>query len=309
VDPAAYQAYLRGLYYVEKGSEESASESQRYFQQATAKDPGYARAWVGLARAYNRVEEYGRAKESAQRAIALDETVGEAHTTLAFATWNQDWDWAAAEREFKRAIELDPNESVPHHGYGVYLSALGRHEEAVTQMRRSVELDPLSPLANTNLGSIYWSSHQFDRAIEQLNRALDITPNFPDAHLYIAMVYETLQRYDQALAELEKCRTLGSTSDADPEIARIYVLQGRQTEAVRLLEKLLTRHKAHGVSAYNIAVVYAAIGDNEHAFQWLRNSYAEHGSDLLQINDDLRFDSLHPDQRFRDLLRSINYPE
>jgi tetratricopeptide (TPR) repeat protein len=301
--------YLQGLYYVEKGSEESARVSREYFQKAVDKDPSYARAWVGLARAYNRVEDYARAKESARKAIALHETIGEGHSTLAFAIWNNDLNWAIAQEEFKRAIELDANNSIPHHGYAVYLAALRRHDGACAEMRRSVELDPLAPLANANLGSIYWSSHDFDRAIQYLKKALEIDPNFPDALLYLGMVYESQGRYDQALAEFEKCRKLGNSPECEAEIARVYALQGRPKEALQLLNTLRVRHKAGAMPAYDIALVYAGLGDKDLAFHWLLNSYSEHASDLLSINDDLRFDTLRSDPRFRDLLRSVNYPE
>jgi TolB-like protein/DNA-binding winged helix-turn-helix (wHTH) protein/Tfp pilus assembly protein PilF len=309
VDPEVYQLYVQGLYYSDKGSEQAAKESREYFQKVIEKDPGYALAWAGLARAYNRVGDYVSAKESARKAIALDETIGEGHATLAFAIWQNDWNWSIALEEFKRAIELNPNNSLVHHGYAAYLSALRRHDEACAEMQRSLELDPLSPLANANLGSIYWSSHDFDRAIRQLKKALEIDRNFPDAHLYLGLVYESLGNYDQALRELERFRALGNPPEAEAEIARLYALQGRRAEALGLLNDLKARHKADEMPSYDIALVYAGLGDKDHAFQWLQNSYAEHSNDLMEINDDLRFEALRPDPRFRDLLRSVNYPE
>jgi len=309
VDPQVYQLYVQGLYYSDKGSEQSARESREYFQKVIEKDPGYALAWAGLAQAYNRVGDYARAKESARKAIALDQTIGEGHATLAFATWQNDWNWSIAAEEFKRAIELSPNNSLAHHGYAAYLSALRRHDEACDEMQRSLELDPLSPLANANLGSIYWSRHDFDRAIQQLKKALEIDPNFPDAHLYLGMVYESLGSYDQALAEFEKYRALGNPPEAEAEIAHLFALQGRRAEALELLNGLKARHKAGEMPSYDIALVYVGLGDKDHAFQWLRNSYAEHSDNLMEINDDLRFEALRPDPRFRDLLRSVNYPE
>ena len=176
-------------------------------------------------------------------------------------------------------------------------------------MQRSLELDPLSPLANANLGSIYWSSHDFDRAIQQLKKALEIDPNFPDAHLYLGMVYESLGSYDQALAEFEKYRALGNPPEAEAEIAHLFALQGRRAEALELLNDLKARHKAGEMPSYDIALVYVGLGDKDYAFQWLQNSYAEHSDNLMEINDDLRFEALRPDPRFRDLLRSVNYPE
>ena len=194
-DPEAYQLYLQGLYYWDKGTEQAATNSREYFQKAIEKDPGFARAWVGLAFAYNLLGDYAHGKEAARKALSLDDTIGRGHAALGFATWRGDWDWSVAQSEFKRAIELDPNDAHAHHAYAGYLSALRRFDEAHSEMQRAVELDPLAVLANSNLGSIYWSSHDFDRAIQQLNRALEIDPNFPDAHFDLGLVYESLGKY------------------------------------------------------------------------------------------------------------------
>jgi TolB-like protein/DNA-binding winged helix-turn-helix (wHTH) protein/Flp pilus assembly protein TadD len=154
VDPEAYENYLKGRYYWNKASDPDVRTSQEYFQKAVEKDPGYAQAWVGLAFAYNMMDDYSHGQEAARKALALDGSNGEAHAAFAVITWFKDWNWTTAQQEFQRALELDPNNANAHHTYGLYLSALGRQEEARAQMQRTLELDPLAPFANANLGSI-----------------------------------------------------------------------------------------------------------------------------------------------------------
>ena len=310
-DPEAYQLYLQGLYYWDKGTEQAAANSREYFQKAIEKDPGFARAWVGLAFAYNLLSDYRHAKEAARKALSLDDTIGKGHAAFGFATWRGDWDWSVAQQEFKRAIELDPNDAHAHHAYAGYLSALRRFDEAHSEMQRAVELDPLAVLANSNLGSIYWSSHDFDRAIQQLNRALEIDPNFPDAHFNLGLVYESLGKYEQALTEFEKYKTLsrnGNVLMAKAALAHLYAVQGRRADALRLLEEVKAAHKRGDLLSYSIALVYVGLGDKDRAFQWLQNAFAEHDDDLLDLNDDPRVEPLHSDPRFQALARRVGLP-
>jgi TolB-like protein/Flp pilus assembly protein TadD/DNA-binding winged helix-turn-helix (wHTH) protein len=309
-DPEAYQLYLQGRYYWNKGTEQSASDSRGYFQRAVERDPSYARAWVGLAFAYNLMEDYSHGKEAARKALALDDTIGEGHAALALATWWSDWDWSTAQQEFQRALELDPNNANVHHAYAIYLSASGRNAEARAEMHRTLELDPLAPLANTNLGSIYWSSHDFDRAIQQLNRALEINPDYRDAHVNLGLVYESVGRYDQALAEFEKYKALGG----DPlmykaYVAHLYAVQGRRADALKLLEELKAGRRPGHTLSYDIALVYVGLGDKNHAFQWLQTAYAEHSENMLDLNDDPRTEPLRSDPRFQDLVRRVGIPQ
>ncbi len=309
-DPEAYQLYLQGRYYWNKGTDKSASNSREYFQKAVEKDPGYARAWVGLAFAYNLMGDYSHGNEAARKALALDDTIGEGHAAVALATWRNDWDWTIAQEEFKRAIELDANNANAHHTYALYLAALRRYDEASAEMQRTLELDPLAPLANSNLGSIYWSSHDFDRAIQQLKRALEIDPNFSDAHVDLGLVYESVGRYDQALVEFEKYRTLsGNPLVYKAYVAHLYAVQGRRADALKLLEELKAGHKPGEMLSYNIASVYVGLGDKDHAFQWLQNSYAERATELLDLNDDPEMEPLRSDPRFQDLLRRVGVPQ
>jgi TolB-like protein/DNA-binding winged helix-turn-helix (wHTH) protein/lipoprotein NlpI len=308
-DPETYQLYLEGLFYWNKGTVQSASRSREYFQKAIEREPGYARAWVGLGFAYNLMGDFARGKEAAKKAVALDDTNGEAHAVLAFATLQNDWDWSLAQREFQRAIELDPNNARAHHAYAVYLSSLRRFDEARAEMQRALELDPLAPLANANLGAIYWSSHDFEQAIQQMKRALEIDPNYADAHEGLGLVYESAGRYNQASAEFEKYRALsGNILQFKARVAHLYALQGRRADALRLVEEVKAAHKPGDRLSYPIAWVYVALGDKDRAFRWLESLYTEHADDLVDLNDDPPLEPLHSDPRFQDLARRVGLP-
>jgi TolB-like protein/Tfp pilus assembly protein PilF/DNA-binding winged helix-turn-helix (wHTH) protein len=307
--PEAYENYLKGRYYWNKATDQDVRTSREYFEKAVEKDPAYAQAWVGLAFAYNMVDDYSHGQEAARKALALDASNGEAHAAFAVTTWYKNWDWITAGQEFKRAIELDPNNANAHHTYGLYLSALGRHDEARAQMQRTLELDPLAPFAYANLGSIYWSNHDFDRAIQQLRRSLEIDPNFPYAHFFLGQVYESLARYDQALEEFEKYRTLsGIPYEYKGAIAHLYAVQGRRAKVMKLLEELKAQHKPGDMLSYAIASGYVGLGDKDRAFQWLQNSCAEHSDDMVDFNDDIRMDPLRSDPRFQALVRRVGVP-
>jgi TolB-like protein/DNA-binding winged helix-turn-helix (wHTH) protein/Tfp pilus assembly protein PilF len=331
VNPEAYENYLKGRYYWNKSTDQAVSTSREYFQKAVEEDPGYAQAWVGLAFAYNMMDDYPHGQEAARKALALDSSSGEAHAAFAVTTWYRDWDWITAGQEFKRAIELDPNNANAHHTYGLYLSDLGRHDEARAQMQRTLELDPLAPFAYANLGSIYWSNHDFDRAIQQLKRALEIDPSLNYTHFYLGEVYESLERYDEAFEGFEKYRVLSGIrfefkgpvvhlyAVQDPHdilaraevigaIAHLYAVQGRRAEAMKLLELLKAAHKPGDMLSYAIALGYVGLDDKDHAFQWLQNACAEHSDDMVDFNDDIRMDSLRSDPRFQDILRRVGIP-
>jgi TolB-like protein/DNA-binding winged helix-turn-helix (wHTH) protein/Tfp pilus assembly protein PilF len=330
-DPEAYENYLKGRYYWNKATDQGVRTGQGFFEKAVEKDPSYAQAWVGLAFAYNMLDDYSRAKEAATRALALDGGSGEAHAAFAVITWFKDWDWTTAGHEFKRAIELDPNNANAHHTYGLYLSALGRQDEARAQLQRTLELDPLAPFAYANLGSIYWSNHDFDRAIQQLKTALEVDPSLADTHFYLGLVYESLARYNEALVEFEKYRALSgipfeskgpvvhlyavqgrhdilARAEFIGAIAHLYAVQGRRAEAMKLLELLKAAHKPGDMLSYAIALGYVGLGDKDHAFPWLQNSCDEHIDDMVDLNDDVRMDPLRSDPRFQDLVRRVGLP-
>jgi len=309
----AYQLYLRGRFYWNKRTEESIKKSTDYFNQAIALDPTYALAYVGLADCYAMLTEYASAppldtypkvKAAAQRALEIDDTLAEAHTSLG-AAYEYEWNWVEAEKEYRRAIELNPSYATAHHWYAVFLGARRRHEEAIAEMRKALEVDPLSLIINTSMGRELYGAQRYDEAIAQLRRTLDLDANFAEAHFHLAMVYEARHMYTEALAEFQKSAELF----ADPVMkiweARVYALSGKRAEAERLLAAFLERAKTRYVSPYPIASIYAAMGDNERALAYLEKVFNEHSYYVVWLNIDPVFDRLRTDARFQDLLRRI----
>jgi TolB-like protein/Tfp pilus assembly protein PilF len=217
-DPEAYQLYLKGRYYWEKRTQESLEKARDYFNQAIEKDPNYALAYLGLADYYyvlsdyapvSPVEDAPKERAVAQKALAIDDTLAEAHAVLAGA--DQDsWEWDAAEREFHRALELDPNNGTAHHWYGIYLDAMGRHEEALTQFKRALGVDPLNLTFNTTLASSYGDARQYDLALDQFKKTIEIDPNYASAHDNLARAYRNMEKYELWLEEWKKSATLAN---------------------------------------------------------------------------------------------------
>jgi tetratricopeptide (TPR) repeat protein len=239
----AYQLYLRGRFYWNKRTEESIKKGIDYFNQAIALDPAYGLGYVGLADCYAMLTEYASAppvdtypkvKAAARRALEIDDSLAEAHTSLG-AAYEYEWNWAEAEKEYRRAIELNPSYATAHHWYAVFLGARLRHEEAIAEMRKALELDPLSLIINTSMGRELYGARRYDEAIAQLRRTLDLDQNFAEAHFHLAMVYEAQRRFAEALAEFEQATRLF----ADPMMriweARVYALSGKRAEAERIL--------------------------------------------------------------------------
>jgi eukaryotic-like serine/threonine-protein kinase len=312
-NPEAYQLYLRGRFYWNKRTEESIKKSITYFNDASALDPTYALAYAGLADCYAMLTEYASAppvdtypkvKEAAKKALAIDDTLAEAHTSLG-AAYEYEWNWAEAEKEYRRAIELNPSYATAHQWYAVFLGARLRHDEAIAEMRKALEVDPLSLIINTSLGRELYGARRYDEAIAQLRRTLDMDANFAEAHFHLAMVYEAKRMYTEALAEFQKSTELF----ADPAMkiweARVYALSGKRAEAERLLAESSAMEKTGYVSPYPIATIYAAMGDNDKALAYLEKVFSERSYYVVWLNIDPVFDRLRPDGRFQDLLRRI----
>jgi serine/threonine protein kinase len=306
VNLEAHEAYLKGRYYWDKRTQEGLKKSIAYFDLAIAKDPNYAVAYAGLADSYTLFSRYGilaareafpKAKAAALKALEIDDQLAEAHATLGEIKASYDWDWGSAEKEFKRALELNPGSPMPHYWYSYsYLTPMGRHAEAIIEMKRALELDPLSLMTNTNLAGSFFEARQYDQAIEQLQKTIELDPNFGPAHAYLAEVYLQKRMYHEATAE-----NLGDTLG----IARIYGLSGRKSEALRFLPELREGVKHMGVSAFEMALVYAALEERDEAFAFLERAYAERSEQLTYLNVEPGFDSLRPDPRFQDLLRRV----
>ena len=318
----AYQLYLKGRFYWNKRTEEGVRKGIEYFQQAIEKDPTYALAYTGIADCYSLEtlhidvgslspsEAAPKAKAAAMKALELDDTLAEAHTSLAFIKLNFDWDWTGAEREFKRAIELNPNYSNGHHWYSHYLMAMGRIEESLAESKRALELDPLSLITNVHLGWHYLNAHQYDLAIEQLSKALEMDPNFGVGHWYLGLADAQKERYSEAENELRKAKELLKDSMAtEADTGYVYAVSGKKDQALKVIDELKELSKRRYVSSYHVAMIYLALKEKDQAFEWLENAYRERSDLLVYLKVEPRLESVRSDQRFADLVRRVGLPQ
>ena len=312
----AHQLYLKGRYFWNKRTGNDLKKSIDYFQQAIAVDPNYALAYAGVADAYVWLpgytagtprDCYPKAKAAATKALQLDDTLAEAHTTLALAIWLYDFDSAQAIREFQRAIELNPNYAIAHQQYGNNtLAALGRFDDAIGEGKRAVELDPLSLVINTDLGSDYYYARRYDEAIAQLRKTLEMDPGFYIAHLVLGQVLDAKGARDAAIVECQKARALNDDPSVLGVLARAYGLSGNKMEAEKILDQLKKLSQERYVSAYSFALTYLGLGDKEEALRWLEQSYQDRaGSDIGYIRVDPLLDPLRGDPRFEALAEKI----
>jgi eukaryotic-like serine/threonine-protein kinase len=319
-DPEAYQLYLKGRYYWDKRTPESLAKSKDYFQQAIDKDPNYVLAYVGLAEYYYVLPDYTYAsitetnpklKAAANKALSLDDSQAEAHAMLAGA-YDNDWEWAAAEREYERALQLDPNNSRNHVLYGLHFVTLGKMDESVAQMQRALQLDPLNLNAMINLGASDYNARRYDQSIVELNKALEIDPDYAGAHLFLSWDFEAQGKYDLWLDEWEKAATLNKDADqlALNKAARLeYARAGYRAANKRIAEVLQEQSKRAYIDPENIAVAYAVSDDKDKAFYWLEKAFAEKSNLLRLLKTSSYFDHLRSDPRYADLLRRMNIPQ
>jgi eukaryotic-like serine/threonine-protein kinase len=314
----AYQLYLKGRFYWNKRTAEALQKSIEYFNQAIEKDPGFALAYAGLADSYvvpaNRLpprEAMPKAKAAAIRALELDETLAEAHVSLARVLAAYDWDWTSAEREYKRAIELNPRYATAHQWYGGYLSVMGRGDEAIAERKRAQELDPLSLVINFELGSAYYYARDYDRAIEQFQKTLELDQNFGPAHLFLPAAYEQKGMYSEAIAEFKNAIPMkggGEPSLSKAGLGHVYAITGRKSDARTVLDELKQTSGKEYLPATSIALIYAGLGEKDQAFVWLDKAYEERAFQMQWIGIEPRWDSLRSDPRFEDLLRRMGLP-
>jgi serine/threonine-protein kinase len=319
-NPEAYELYLKGRYALNAMTPEGGKEALEYFQQAIEKDPRYALAFAGLADYYAEAgyivttssispkEAYAKAKDAALRAVKLDDRLAEAHTSLGKIALLQEWDWKTADREFKRAIALNPNYVPARHWYSHYLIYLGRVDESLVESRRALELDPLDVGINHHLGFHYFYARQYDQAVAQLQRTLEMNRNHMDTHVILGAVYEQQKRYQEAMAEMQKSKELGD-QDSRWMIGHMYASSGQRGEAEKLLAQLQEEAKHTHVSPFGIAMIYAGLGQQDQAFAWLEKAYTERDSSLTNLKADPKSDSLRSDPRFTDLLRRMGIPQ
>jgi tetratricopeptide (TPR) repeat protein len=309
----AYQLYLKGRFYWNKRTEDGMEKGAEYFNQAIAKDPSYALAYAGLADCYALLYEYSaapsrdlypKAKAAALRALELDDSLAEAHTSLA-AAYEYEWNWNEAEKQYAQAIELNPNYETAHHWYSAYLIARKRFDEAITESRRALELNPLSLIINTALGRALHSARRYDEAIEQLRKTLDMDSNFAEAHFHLAFAFEGKKSYDDAIREYEKYIELSGDKSMKAWVGRVYAESGRKQQAFKVLAEVLELSRSQQPPLFAVATLYAALGDKDRAFEWLERVHAERNYYVVFLNSDPALDGLREDPRFSDLLHRI----
>jgi len=311
VDPQAYEAYLKGRYFWNKRTGEDLEKAVEYFNRAIERDPNYAPAYSGLADTYALLGdwEYGvlaprdafpRAKAAAVKALQLDNTLGEAHTSLAFCLDAFDWDFKSADTEFRRGIELNPGYATAHHWYAWHMALLRKNDDAIAEMKRAQDLDPLSLIINADLAELLLIAHFTDESIRQSRKTIEMEVNFPLAHNQLALAYLQRQNQADAISELQKAVQLSAGSQTcTANLARAYALSGRRNEAVQLLGDLKQRSSASYSNAPEIAVVYAALGDTDQAMTWLEKGYDERFNPGVLLRPG--FDPLRTDRRFQSL--------
>ena len=314
----AYQLYLKGRFSWNKYTEEGFRKSIENFKQAVEKDPAYALAYSGLADSYSLLgelsvappkESFPQARAYAEKALVLDETLADAHLSLGIVKLLYEWDWPAAEKELRRAKELDPNNPQVYHFYGHYLQSVGRVEEAINETKRGVELDPTSLIISAELGWAYYCARQYDQAISQDRKTLELDPNFIYTSWVIAQSYEQTGRFQESVAELKRARTI----DANwpyiiAELGYTYAASGERSQAEIILQQLKERAAREYIDAILIANIYVGLGQKDQAFAWLEKAYQERSGLMPWVKGEPKWDPLRGDARFADLLRRISLP-
>ncbi len=311
----AYNLYLKGRYHWNKRTDVTLGKSIDYFVQAIAADPSWAVSHAALADSYAMVASYGlappkeamlKAKAAAAKALEIDPSLAQAHATLGFIRSFCDWDWPGAEREYQRAIELNPGYATAHQWYSGCLRAMGRLEKAMAEIRRAQDLDPLSVAIGRDLGRVYHASRQYDRAVEQYRSVLELDPNFPSVYLHLAMAYAAKGMHKEALAALRKARTLpGGNPVITGALGYCYGLSGNRAEAAKLLAELSAVSRQRYVSPISRALIYIGLGDRDQAFRWLDHACDARDPWLAWLNADPVFDSLRSDARYPLLLKRV----
>ncbi len=317
-DPEAVQAYLKGRFHWEKRSEEDLVRAIEFFQRAIGRDPLYALAYVGIADSYLALGNFSlrpsqecaaRARAAGRRALEIDGSLAEAHTSLAGVADSFDWDRPEAERLFRRAIELNPNYATAHHWYADYLTSMARFDEAMAEVRRAEDLDPLSVVIRSSVGTVLYYARRYPESIDRLLGLIDLDPSFPPAWRALGGSYEMVGRFEEAVAALERARDLTSGSSYTlMGLAHVYARWGRRETALAIVEDLRRNAPRRFVSSYSLAAIHTALGDVESAFECLARALEERDRALIWLPVAPRFDRLRGDPRFGALVRAVGGP-
>jgi TolB-like protein/Flp pilus assembly protein TadD len=316
-DPEAYRLYLQGCYFSHKFTVDGLKMGVDLFRQALERDGSYARAYAGMGESYvllanrtNPGEYYPKAEEAAKRAVQLDDTLAEAHTSLGLAKFYYEFDWRGAEREFRRAIELRPEDSEAHHWYSHLLLAEGRAQESLKETQRALEIDPLSPELVGHLAWHYFLTRQYDLAVEQARKGIKVDPSLYSSHLFLGWAYEQKRMYPEATAEFEKVVSLTHRSAASlSSLGHVYALAGRKADAEKLLDELQQQAKQRYVSSYFPAIIYLGLGNKEEALHWLERTSTEPGYWVGDLKMEPRLDSIRTNPRFKEIVRRVGLPQ
>jgi len=324
VNSEAHQLYLKGRYHANQETASALKRSIDYFQQAIDKDPGYALAYAALADAYVSLggtwiylspsDSLPKARSAATKALELDDTVAEAHAALAYVLFYVDFDWAGAEREFKRALELNPNSALSHHRYSECLKTRQRFTESLAEARKAQDLDPLSPEIVSQMGAVYFFTRKYDEAIAQYQKALELNPNVAVTRAGLASAYAMKRMYGEALAEFDKIPDQDKAVLAENQfVASLHgwtcAVAGRRRDALEIARQL-KELPSHGfVDFYMIATIYSGLGDKDEAFRLLEKAYAQHSPDMQYLGIDALFYGIRSDPRYLDLLHRMGLPQ
>ena len=311
----AYELYVKGRYFWGKRTKDGLQQGIAYFQQAIDSDPNYAPAYAGLADCYSLLDDWGKrpprdsfpkARAAAEKAIALDDSLAEAHVSLAMVRASYDWDWVGAEQEFRRAIELNPNYATAHQWYGISLASLGRFPEAERELKRAQELDPLSPIVNMGVGEVLSWEGRDDEAISQYKRVIELDPSFAGVYGNIAMSYEMKHAYVEAVEGMKKEEQLDGNLEFAALLERAYARGGFHTVLEQELKNALSESGKKYVNPVGVAELYAQLGDVPRALQWLEKGYEAHASGMQFLAISRGFDGIRSDPGFRYWLSVLN---
>jgi TolB-like protein/Flp pilus assembly protein TadD len=315
VKPDAYEAYLKGRYFWNKRDREGVMKGLEYFQRAVELDPTYALAYAGMADSYvilginywlSPREAFPKAGAAARKAVESDDTIAEAHTSLA-QTKELEWDWIGAEAEYKKALALNPGYATAHQWYSAFLDVMGRHEEAIKEARRAQELDPVSPIISLHAAQTLYFARRYQEARRALERTLELSPDFYLPRFYLGLVYLQGRQFEKSIAELKAAATLSRGDDETmATLGYAYAASGRRRDSQQILNELKEQSRRRYVSASFIALVCVGLGENGEAFEWLEEAYKQRDSALPSIRMDPMFDPVRSDPRFDDLLRRMS---